>query len=205
MKTDARQARRDQIESAAYEVLESKGHAGLSVLAVAKAARASNETLYRWYGDKTGLIRALIARNADVVGAELAAALERDTDTADVLSRVGPLLLTMLTGPRAVALNRAAAADDSGTLGQTLAEAGRGTVVPLVIQVMDRARSAGQLDGDAAEMAEVWIALLLGDLQVRRVTGALNDLSAAQISVRSERARDLLFRLFAPGADCAAR
>ena len=198
MKDAARQARRDQIEAAAYEVLEARGYAGLSVLAVAKAARASNETLYRWYGDKAGLIRALISRNAEIVGARLTEALEAETDPQEILAQIGPLLLTMLTGPRAVALNRAAAADETGALGKTLAKAGRNAVVPLIGQVMQGARDAGQLDGPVPEMADVWVSLLVGDLQVRRVTGAMDELSPEQICARATRADALLFRLFAP-------
>ncbi|MEQ8740678.1 MAG: helix-turn-helix domain-containing protein, partial [Hoeflea sp.] len=63
MREETRAARQAQIEQAAYEVLEEKGYAATSMLAIAKRARASNETLYNWYGDKTGLFRALVVRN----------------------------------------------------------------------------------------------------------------------------------------------
>ena len=60
MRDEKRAARAEEIETAAYGVLEAKGYDGLTMLAVARAAKASNEMLYRWYGDKQGLIEALI-------------------------------------------------------------------------------------------------------------------------------------------------
>lgn len=59
-----RDARAREIEVAAYILLEEQAFARVSMQAIARAARASNQTLYRWYGDKIGLFRALIVRNA---------------------------------------------------------------------------------------------------------------------------------------------
>ena len=71
MRDEARTKRAEEIEAAAYRLLEERGYDGLSMQAVAKAAKASNETLYRWYGDKLGLFSALIAGNTATVGAVL--------------------------------------------------------------------------------------------------------------------------------------
>lgn len=48
MREEKRSLRQQQIEAAAYEVLEAKGYGGTSMLGIAKQARASNETLYNW-------------------------------------------------------------------------------------------------------------------------------------------------------------
>ncbi|UYV37923.1 TetR/AcrR family transcriptional regulator [Rhodobacteraceae bacterium D3-12] len=208
MRSEAREKRAEEIEAAAYAVLEAKGYAGLSMLAVARAAKASNETLYRWYGDKLGLFEALIARNTEVV--EEALERGRDADALLELERLGPVLLGMVLGPRAVALNRAAAADDSGKLGRALGRIGRETVGPWVVGIMARAIAAGQLGGgsssagaqdsaqdSAEEMAEVWFALLIGDTQVRRVTGAMDAPDEDWIAARAEAALGRLRRVFA--------
>lgn len=163
--------------------------------AVAKRAKASNETLYRWYGDKTGLFEALIRGNSALV--ELAIASD-EADPMDVLREIGPILLSMLLGPRAVALNRAAAADASGTLGRALAREGRETVAPRIVALMRRAVEDGQLRGAPEDMAEAWFSLLIGDLQVRRVTGALAHPRPDYIETRAAAALDRLQRLFPP-------
>ena len=197
MRDEARTKRAEEIEAAAYRLLEERGYDGLSMQAVAKAAKASNETLYRWYGDKLGLFSALIAGNTATVGAVLEAA--EGHDAVAVLEAVGPKLLSMLLGPRAVALNRAAAADGSGTLGRALGEAGRGTVGPWIAGVMAQAVEEGALSGAPGDMAETWFALLIGDLQIRRVTGAMAALSDKEIAHRAEVALARLKAMFPPG------
>ncbi|MEL7013314.1 MAG: TetR/AcrR family transcriptional regulator [Pseudomonadota bacterium] len=194
---DEKKARRQQeIESAAYAVLEAKGYAGTSMLGIAKEARASNETLYNWYGDKQGLFRALVMRNAEEVKDYLEEELEAQRDALSILRVLGPKLLALLTGDRAVAINRAAAADSSGELGATLSKAGRETIFPLIERVLLRARDEGHLVFDSSDAAVgLYLDLLIGDMQIRRVIGRLPAPSTAFCEDRSERAIDGLMRL----------
>lgn len=173
MRDEAKEARKAEIEAAAYRLLGEKGFQNMSMLAVAKAAKASNETLYRWYGDKAGLFRALIEANADRVAGQLAEQLDSASDPEAALRDLGPLLLGMLLGDRAVALNRAAAADASGALGEALAQEGRGRVLPLIVRLFGQLVARGDLSGDPAEIARLYVDLLVGDLQIRRVTGVM--------------------------------
>lgn len=117
MRDENRSIRQDQIEQAAYAVLEEKGFGGTSMLAIARAAKASNETLYNWYGDKTGLFSALVRRNAAEVKALLQDQIAAGGDTAETLARVGPVLLQLVTSDRAVALNRARRCRSDGRSG----------------------------------------------------------------------------------------
>ncbi|SMY06466.1 TetR/AcrR family transcriptional regulator [Flavimaricola marinus] len=188
MKQSARQQRRDAIEAAAYDLLDQGGYEGLSMQGLARAAKASNETLYRWYGDKTGLFRALVDRNAEGIKAALSQHIDTGADPLVGLSRIGPELLGMLVGRRAIALNRAAAADATGTLGEALGTAGRDAVAPLLGQVFAAAAQSGQLSGAPAEMAEVYITNLVGDWQVRRVTRAMAEPDAKAITDRANAA-----------------
>lgn len=189
MRPENKAEREAQIAEAAYAVLAQKGFAGLSMLAVAKRAKASNETLYRWYGDKIGLFRALILRNAEQVTAQLESLPERGAGR-EVLEALGAALLDMLLSPRAVALNRAAAADASDTLGAVLAEAGRGTVFPRLMSVFERLCAAGEVGGPPEEAAALWVDLLVGDWQLRLVTGAMRVPDAAARAARVRRAAD---------------
>lgn len=185
MATTKQDARRAQIEEAAYRLLDEKGYAGTSMQAIARAAKASNETLYNWYGDKKGLMAALIARNTDTVREALSGVAT--VDPLERLGLLGPPLLTMVLGPRAIALNRAAAADPSGDLGRSLASGGRETVAPLI--------SHSPLRGKAEVLAQLYLTLLIGDLQIRRVTGAMDTPSQAFVDARAADAFDTLKRL----------
>jgi AcrR family transcriptional regulator len=199
MRDEHRSLRQAEIERAAYAVLDDKGYEATSMLAVARAARASNETLYNWYGDKTGLFRALVRRNAAEVKALLEAELAAGGDALAILGRVGPVLLALVTSDRAVALNRAAAADPTGDLGRAIAAEGRETVAPLIAAVLAQGRAKGQLAFDDLAMAcETYLGLLIGDLQIRRVVGRMPQPDAEAIAQRAAIALRHMLRLFSP-------
>ncbi len=199
MRSSARAERREKIEAAAYELLEAKGYAGASMLSVAKQAKASNETLYRWYGDKQGLFKAMVLRNAQEVRDLLEHELEEEHPPLKTLRRLGPQLLGVVLGERAIALNRAAAADASGELGAALTEGGRESVVPLIAQVFQRARKEGVIQGlSTKDAVELYIHLLIGDLQIRRVIGAEPEPRVREIAQRADKAFKMFMKIAAP-------
>ncbi len=199
MRDENKVSRQQKIEEAAYAVLEAKGYAGASMLAIAKAARASNETLYNWYGDKTGLFKALVLRNAEEVKAHLEEGLESDRQPLDILRALGPQLLALLVSPRAIQLNRAAAADPTGELGAVISERGRESIAPLIGAVLERARREGVLTFDATgDAVSLYLNLLVGDLQIRRVIGREPPLDETAIKRRAEQAYERFFRLNSP-------
>ncbi|MEQ9164428.1 MAG: helix-turn-helix domain-containing protein, partial [Ilumatobacter fluminis] len=83
---DERSRREADILDAALELLVDDGTGQLTMLAVAKRAGASKETLYSWFGDRSGLIRALIERNGERAAVAVRAAMDDDgRDPRDVL------------------------------------------------------------------------------------------------------------------------
>lgn len=196
MRSSARADRQEKIEQAAYELLEAKGYTGTSMLSVATRAKASNETLYRWYGDKQGLFKAMVVRNAQEVKGLLEEELQAEHPPLKTLRKLGPKLLGLVLGPRAIALNRAAAADPSGELGAALTEGGRDAVLPLIAQVFQQARKAGVIQGlSTKDAVELYLNLLIGDLQIRRVIGALPEPTPAEIKRRADRALKTLQKI----------
>jgi AcrR family transcriptional regulator len=197
MRDANRSIRQDQIEQAAYAVLDAKGYGGTSMLAIARAAKASNETLYNWYGDKTGLFAALVRRNAAEVKGLLQDQITTGGDAVDTLARVGPVLLDLVSSARAVALNRAAAADPTGELGRVLATEGRETIAPLIAQVMSQGRAQGLFAFDELDQAcETWLGLLIGDIQIRRVVGRLPQPGPEALAARADTALRHFLRLY---------
>lgn len=161
--TDKDTTRRAQIEAVAMQMLAEKGYQGMSMLAVAKAAKASNGTLYRWYGSKPELFAAIVRRNAE------SAQIDTQGAPLEVLERLAPKLLAMLCSEGPVLLNRAAAAEPGGALAQALAEEGRGRVMPQIAAVM------AQIDGvsEPEALADLYVSLVVGDWQIRRVSGGM--------------------------------
>ncbi|TIP27850.1 MAG: TetR/AcrR family transcriptional regulator [Mesorhizobium sp.] len=174
MREDSKAARRAQIERAAYKLLKERGYGGTSMLGIAKEAKASNETLYRWYGDKKGLFKTMVENNARMTKTALDAAIRDEADPLATLENVAPILLSMLLGERAISLNRAAASDESGELGAAIAAGGRDSVFPLIEKLIQRGLERSALTAPSARMAADWfLNLLIGDLQIRRVIGTL--------------------------------
>ncbi|MEZ5740433.1 MAG: TetR/AcrR family transcriptional regulator [Burkholderiaceae bacterium] len=203
MNPDKQDARRRQIEQAAYDLLRENGYRSTSMLAVAKRAGASNETLYRWYGTKQALFAALVQENARTVRERLDQVIAADEDPMAALHSIAPLLLGLVTSERAVLLNRAAAGDvdDTGVLGRTIAACGREAVLPRLADVLGKARQAGALGfapAQAAQVAATFINLLIGDLQIQRVIGVRPELSPQEIKARSSDALDKLTTLYPP-------
>lgn len=193
MRDENKAARKDRIEAAALELLAQKGYLATSMLSVAKRARASNETLYNWYGNKQGLFRSLVEANAGEVKSLLENDLAHEHAPEATLRTLGPLLLGLLISDKAITLNRAAAADPSGELARELTQAGRDTVALLIADVFVKARDAGILEfDDAAEAVGLYLDLLVGDLQIRRVLGAVPVMKQPEIEHRAAAALDNL-------------
>jgi len=199
MREDSKALRQQEILAAAAALLRERGYSGMTMLAVASEARASNETLYRWFGDKKGLALALVARNADTARGLIEAGLSADRPPVEILRDLGPVLLELFLDEQAIALNRAAACDPTGDLGQAISEAGRDVIAPLIGQVLRRARKAGELRfDDPGAAVGLYLSLLVGDLQIRRVIGREPEPAAATIAQRAHVAHDHFLRLCAP-------
>lgn len=195
MRESAQRERRRLIEEAAYELIDEKGYDNISMLAIAKRAKASNETLYRWYGDKKGLFQAMVIRNADDVYESLLQDLDRQRDPMQILEDISLKLLRLLTSDRAIALNRAAAADPSGELGKALSQVGRERVLPLISKVLGQIKDKGTFsDLSLEEVTRLYMSLLIGDLQIRRAIGGMPAPNETELKTTTRKALDHLLK-----------
>lgn len=193
MDDEARQKRQVEIYEAAYDLLAQHGYGGTSMLRIAKAAKASNETLYRWYGDKDGLFKEMVRANAAETRRMLSEALDRQDDPWTTLEGVAPVFLRMILGERAVLLNRAAAADASGVLGATISAGGRNEIMPLLGQMMQHICDGR--DCDPKDATDWFFSLLIGDLQIKRIINECPALSEQEIRSRCSRTLSVFQRL----------
>src|ERR1700738_412482 len=105
-----------------------RGYAGASTLEIATRAKVSKRELYAEFGNKAGILEALIASTAARMQAPLA--LPEATDRAGLaatLPRYGAPALTELPHPAVLAINRLAVAEAGAKsdLGHILDKAGR--------------------------------------------------------------------------------
>ncbi|MFD0981685.1 TetR/AcrR family transcriptional regulator [Tropicimonas aquimaris] len=196
--------RRGRIEAAAFEVLEEMGYRKASMLQIAKRAQASNETLYNWYGNKQALFSSIIEGNASGIRQVLEEAIAGGSDPEHSLENVGRLLLRFTATDNAVIINRAAVADvaDTGLLAAAIETHARSVMMQRLAAFMERVEAAGPFDfkGDPGGAADVFIRLLLGELQIQQALGSQPPLDDDAIERRSEECAALFRRLYANGA-----
>lgn len=199
MKEATREQRRDRILDVAVETLAEYGYRDTTMLEVARRASASKETLYAWFGSKPGLFQAVIQRNAEAVRDVVEGHLRGDAPVEAALTDFGHALAGLLLGEGAVAINRAAISEarTNPELARILIESGREATLPVFVLYLERCRSRGVLDFDDAEQAaETFVSLLLGDIQVRRLLGAMATPKNAELELRAELATRIFLLIY---------
>jgi AcrR family transcriptional regulator len=180
----ALEPRRRCILEAAYDVLMERGYTGASTLEIATRARVSKRELYAEFGNKSGILQALIAATAARMQLPLATADIRDRhDLAVALVAYGTMALAELTSPHVIAINRLAAAEAgrSSELGAILEENGREPNRKALIDLMAKAQAAG-------------------DLMLRLMLGVTSRPGAAEIKKRAQSATEAVLALHAAAA-----
>ena len=203
----ALEPRRRCILEAAYDVLMERGYAGASTLEIATRARVSKRELYAEFGNKSGILQALIATTSARMQVPLATAEIRDRDDlAGALTAYGTMALAELTSAPVIAINRLAVAEAgrSSELGAILEENGREPNRKALIDLMAKAQAAGVLGrGEPDAMAGQFFSLLLGDLMLRLMLGVTPRPGPGEIKKRAQSATEAVLALHAASVRAA--
>ncbi len=151
------------------------GYERATTARIAKRAGASKETLYAWFGDKAGLVTALIEANADhaipVPAPDAVDEADAATDASRALISCAEGLLLLLTSRDSIALNRAAMT--SPALAETLRAAGPGRTGPAVEGYLARLHELGILHApDPRAAFRLLFGLVVQDIQIQTLLGA---------------------------------
>lgn len=199
--------RRTSALAAALKVLTDTGYDRMTMSAVAAEAGCSKESLYAWFESKEHLLATLIRDQAAATTSAVEAALERSRrgdaeadleSTRKFLAQMGFGLLSLLTSPTSLALNRAAMT--SPGLAQTLLAHGRYTTGPLLEDYFRQLDQAGLVSiEDAGEAFTVFYGLVIRDFQIRALLGEA-PLDEAERRQAAEVAADSFLTLYRFGA-----
>lgn len=175
-------------------VLLRDGYERFSMNAVATSAKASKETLYRHFGDKTGLLHAALVRSAALIDPLLRVGLDSTTTTHDRLRQLGINYLHGCYLPESLALQRIAYADGERGLGPVFAEEITERAVAFV-----EAEFAALGSAEPRRDAEVFLGMIQGKLHERIMLGCeIEDLEA-----RLEQQVDDALQVLTPYLDAA--
>ena len=192
--------RQGEVLEAALSLLVAGGDK-LTMNGVARIAHCSKETLYKWFGDRDGLLVATVQWQAAKVGVPR---LDRAHLDANELRRVvetfGLALLKVIAGAHSVALNRVAIAH-AGTnmpdLGAIVLENGRLEMGRRLKPVLDAGKSVGLLRFQDSEQAfRTFFGLVVRDVQIRLLLGEDWQLNEADIVREAKAAADQFFMIF---------
>jgi AcrR family transcriptional regulator len=200
-KAESLTPRQNTVLECALRLLVEGGEKALTTAGVARAANCSKESLYKWFGDRDGLLAAMITYQASKVrtpsGGHGATSTEEFRRNLEVFAVD---LMTVIAGDVSLSLNRLAigqADRDGAALGRLLREHGR-----LPIELRARALiEAGRRHGylfytDAREAYETLYGLIVRDLHVRYLLGETPEPPAEAVAGRARLSIDQFFCLY---------
>jgi AcrR family transcriptional regulator len=173
----------------------------LTMDAVARRASCSKETLYKWFGDRDGLLTATVRWQASRVHAGGAAVQALDGATLrEHLQDFAVSWLTVITSRTSVALNRIAVAhagSRKSNLGGIVLANGRFAIGERVKPVLEAGRDAGLLAFADSEAAfRTFFGLVGRDIQIRLLLGEALDLGEDEIRRDADRAVEQFLALY---------
>lgn len=173
--------RQSEVLESALALLVEGGEKALTTAKIASASNCSKESLYKWFGDRDGLISAMMAFQGSKVGAAVG---QEDLGSAaafkDYLVRFASELLSVLAGDISLALNRLAigqASNEASPLGPLLIENGRGVIEAKAVGFLNSAAEKNYLHfDDARQTYHVLYGLIVRDAHVRLLLGERREL-----------------------------
>lgn len=185
-------ARQQDVLDAVLRLLVEEGDR-LTMTAVARRASCSKETLYKWFGDRDGLLTATVQWQASKV--RVPPVDRKGLDLASLtasLERFASDWLRVISSDTSIALNRVAvvhAGSDKRDLGAIVLERGRFALGRRLSPVLEAGRETGLLDFDDAETAfRTFFGLVARDVQIRLLLGDRLELTDAEIDGDAARA-----------------
>lgn len=197
--------RQNAVLECALQLLVAGGERALTTAGLARAANCSKESLYKWFGDRDGLLAAMITYQASKVRTpgprESMATLDDFTRSLAVFAED---LIGVLSGEVSLALNRLAigqADRDGAQLGALLREHGRLPIEQRARALLELGRRHGYVQfSDTREAYETLYGLIVHDGHVRMLLGEPPSGSAEERARRARLAIAQFFRLYGHGA-----
>ncbi len=203
LETEAPTERQQAVLDAVLDILVEGGDQ-LTMTAVARRASCSKETLYKWFGDRDGLLAATVRWQASKVRAGNYDQQKLDAEALhDSLEAFAANWLKVISSRTSVALNRVAvghAGSGRSNLGRLVLDNGRFAIGERLKPLLEAGRAAGLLAFDDAEEAfRTFFGLVGRDVQIRLLLGDPLKLSAAAVEREAKHAVDQFFTLFGAG------
>ena len=201
-KTDAKPAmdRQSQVLEAALKLLVNGGEKAITTAGVARAANCSKESIYKWFGDRDGMLAAMVEHQASKVSA-LGRPVGNES-IRDHLVDFAANLLQVLSSDTSLAMNRlaiGASGNDRSKLGQHLLARGKKQISDRGGVILKRGKLSGELRyDDAQEAFETLYGLILRDQHIRLLLGEGGAIASPEARARATKAITQFYKLYGP-------
>lgn len=183
---------------------------GLSTANIAARANCSKETIYNWFGNRDGLLAALVEAQgeAGLVALEKAAGMNatKAPDAAENLIGFCAALLDFLTGEANVLVLRVVIGDLAGTnfRAQNALHGRQQKIEALAVGLLEQARAKNLLDfDDTAQVYATLYGLLIAGSQMQSILGYSNIRASGEEMNHSARSAFERLQLLYPAASQA--
>lgn len=185
----------------ALELLVEGGEKALTTAAIARAAGCSKESLYKWFGDRDGLLVAIVSRQASKVlpGADPATNMSAD-QLRTALEEFAKSLLETISGDVSLALNRLAIGQASKSetgLGAILEKSGRARIGRQTTTLLEKGCALGYLRcEDPQEAYSTLYGLVVRDQHIRMLLGGTTQTSPKDLELAAKTAVNQFIELY---------
>lgn len=193
--------RQNEVLEQALRLLVEGGDRALTTASIARAANCSKESLYKWFGDRDGLVTAMVRWQASKVRVVPLAREKLDAESLfSSLEHFARDWLLVLSGQTSIALNRLAvshAASGKSALGDIVLSNGPVAMAKRLKPVLKMGQEAGLLAFDDIDEAfRAFFGLVVRDMQIRLLLGDRLELADAVVIRDARRATKQFFALY---------
>jgi AcrR family transcriptional regulator len=195
-----RDKRRRAILDAADALFFEKGYEATTLGEIVARSGGSLTTLYELFGNKTGLLSALVRERCLSITAVIDSVAIAELPPREALCTVARHLFTLLTDAGGIALFRVVIAESARQpeLGRQFYEAGPASGRRIMAAFLAGQSAQGGLQVDDAEEAALhFFHMLLGDYQTRLLCGLPAAADAGEVERHIDRTIDAFLRLYA--------
>ncbi|MBB6259787.1 AcrR family transcriptional regulator [Paenochrobactrum gallinarii] len=193
--------RQNDVLEQALRLLVEGGDRALTTSGIARAANCSKESLYKWFGDRDGLLTEMVRWQASKVRVVPVAREKLDAEALfSTLEHFARDWLLVLSGETSIALNRLAvshAGSGKSALGRIVVANGPAAMAARLNPVLTMGQEAGLLAFDDIEEAfRTFFGLVVRDMQIRLLLGDERKLGDAEVIRDARRATRQFFALY---------
>lgn len=193
--------RQNDVLEQALRLLVEGGDRALTTSRIARAANCSKESLYKWFGDRDGMLTEMVRWQASKVRVVPVAREKLDAEALfSTLEHFARDWLLVLSGETSIALNRLAvshAGSGKSALGRIVVANGPAAMASRLKPVLTMGQEAGLLDFDDIDAAfRTFFGLVVRDMQIRLLLGDERKLDDAEVIRDASRATRQFFALY---------